>query len=109
MTEDENIRSHEERQISTFKHKPVERVVWQPRFSDWYYQNHIPQLKKSMSEEEIAKFNLRCPDLPKDIFGMEHSEIFQYLSASARYIEEIYPMLGLFYWVKGKELNIEHK
>jgi hypothetical protein len=37
------IRSFEDRELVTFRQEPIERIVWQPRFSDWYYKNHIHQ------------------------------------------------------------------
>ena len=103
------IRSFEERQIATFKHQPVERIVWQPRFSDWYLQNHIAKLKPELSDQELSKFHFHCPDLPKEIFGMARDEIYDYLNASPRYIGECWSGLQLFYATEDKESDIKHK
>jgi hypothetical protein len=99
------------RQKATFQHKPVERIVWQPRFSDWYHQNHVLQLRKDMSADQIAKLVTKCPDLPKDIYGMEPWEIYDYLDASPRYPGECWGGMGFFY-DKGNtdaDAKIEHK
>ncbi|MFX0099873.1 MAG: uroporphyrinogen decarboxylase family protein [Candidatus Hodarchaeota archaeon] len=106
---DDGIRSFEERQKATFEHKSVERIVWQPRFSDWYGKNCIHQLRPSMSPEELAKFNLKCPDLPKAIFGMDHVEVYDYLNASPRYPGECWPGMGFFYSKPNPDAEITRK
>lgn len=99
------VRSFAERQDATFAYKPVERIVWQPRFSDWYHQNHIFQLKKS----EYPRKDLKCPDLDQAVYGMELHEIYEYLDASPRYPGECWPMLGCFAHKQERHPEIEHK
>ncbi len=108
-SEEIGIRTFEERQISTFKGEKVERIVWQPRFSDWYRINKIHKLKPNMSEEKLNNLNLKCTDLPREVFGLELAEVYDYLEASARYIYEIFPILNLFHKKKDRDANIEHK
>lgn len=109
LNDKDKVRTFEERQLATFQHEPLEQIVWQPRFSDWYAQNHIYELKKTMNEEELAKYNLRCTDLPRDIFGMEHVEIYDYLNASPRYPGECWPSMGFFSIVPNPNAEIGHK
>jgi hypothetical protein len=104
-----SVRTFEERQISTFRHEKVERIVWQPRFSDWYVQNHVRQLKKGMSPEEVASLVTKCPDLPPDVYGLEQWEIYDFLNASPRYMGECWPGLGFFYDRPDPDANIKHE
>nr|MDO8118057.1 hypothetical protein [Candidatus Sigynarchaeota archaeon] len=103
------IRTFEERQIATFKHEPVERVVWQPRFSDWYHQNHIHALKPSISDADYAKQGFKCPDLPREVFGMEPWEIYDFLNASPRYPGECWGGMGFFSTRGNPNAGIKHE
>ncbi len=103
-----DIRTFEERQLATFKHEPVERIVWQPRFSDWYIQNHIYQLRPDMNPKQLASYNLKCPDLPTEIYGMELVEIYDYLEASPRYPGECWPSMGFFGTKSNPDADIQH-
>jgi hypothetical protein len=87
----------------------VERIVWQPRFSDFYHQNHIYELKKGMTLKDVAKFNIKCSDLPPEIYGMEHVEIYDYLNASPRYPGECWPSMGFFGHTPNPNPDIQHK
>ena len=102
------IRTFEERQIATFKHGQVERIVWQPRFSDWYHQNNIIRLRKGMVQGDSGQFRLKCPDLPENIFGMEQSEIYEYINASPRYPGECWPGMGFFFTKNNPDVEIKH-
>jgi hypothetical protein len=103
------MKSFVERQDDTFAHKNVEQIVWQPRFSDWYHQNHIHQLRRSMTPEEIKRLAPKCPDLPPEIYGMELDEVYRYLNASARYPGEIFPGVGFFDYIGNPDANIKHE
>ncbi len=104
-----SIRTFEERERATFRHESVERIVWQPRFSDWYRQNHIHQLRKDMPPVKIAELAPMCPDLPPEIFGMEHVEVYDFLNASPRYPGECWPGIGFFYTKGNPDAKIDHK
>ena len=103
------IRSFEQRELATFRHEPVERIVWQPRFSDWYRKNNIHQLKRDMPLERIAELAPKCPDLPPDIYGMEEVEVYDYLNASPRYPGECWPSMGFFGTTGNPNAQIEHR
>ncbi|HMF34744.1 MAG TPA: hypothetical protein VKK79_25200 [Candidatus Lokiarchaeia archaeon] len=103
------IRSFEERELATFRHEPVERIVWQPRFSDWYRQNHIHELRRDMPSERIAELASKCPDLPPDVYGMEEVEIYDFLNASPRYPGECWPSMGFFYTKGNPDADIQHE
>ncbi|MHA1997385.1 MAG: hypothetical protein ACTSU9_04645 [Promethearchaeota archaeon] len=103
------IRSFAERQDSTFKHENVERIVWQPRFSDWYWQNHINRLHPGIPDEKLATFDFKCPDLDRQIFGMEQWEIYDYLGASPRYPGECWPGMFFFYQEANPDADIVEK
>lgn len=108
MTQNEiGIRSFVERQNATFRHERVERIVWQPRFSDWYAQNHIHNLRRDMTPEQIKTLAFRCPDLPKEVYGMELDEIYDYLHASPRYPGECWPTIGFFQISGNPDAQIE--
>ncbi len=97
------------RQKATFRHESVEHIVWQPRFSDWYHQNHIIQLHKDMSPDQAAKLATKCPDLPREVYGMEQWEVYDYLDASPRYPGECWPGMGFFYDKGNPAADIKHK
>lgn len=104
-----DVRTFEERQKATFRHEPVERIVWQPRFSDWYGQNHVFQLQRDMPPEKISALVSKCPDLPEDIYGMEAWEIYDFLNASPRYPGECWPGMFFFYDKGNPDVKIEHQ
>ncbi len=103
------MRTFEERQRATFRHDPVERIVWQPRFSDWYRQNHIHQLRKDMPPAKIAELAPKCPDLPSEIYGMEEVEVYDFLNASPRYPGECWPGIGFFWTMGNPAADIKHE
>jgi hypothetical protein len=103
------MKTFEKRQIDTFRHKKVDKIVWQPRFSDWYGQNHIHQLRKGMAPDQIKKLAPKCPDLPPEIYGMEHVEVYDYLNASPRYPGECWPSMGFFGTLHNPDAKIEHR
>jgi hypothetical protein len=108
MTQQSEVRTFEQRQIATFRHQTVERIVWQPRFSDWYRQNHIYSLRRWMSPKRIAKLAPKCPDLPREIYGMKRVQIYDYLEASPRYQGECWP-IGFFSPIPNLDLHIKHR
>jgi hypothetical protein len=97
-----------ERQDRTFRHQPVDKIVWQPRFSDWYRQNHIIKLRRSMTPDQIATFQLKCPDLPPDVYGLELDEVYDYLDASPRYPGECWPGISFFHTEGNPDADIKH-
>ncbi|HME51579.1 MAG TPA: hypothetical protein VKM55_05135 [Candidatus Lokiarchaeia archaeon] len=104
-----DVRTFEERQKATFRHEPVERIVWQPRFGDWYYQNNILKLRRGMSADQVAGLVRKCPDLPEAIYGMEPWEIYDFLNASPRYTGECWGGMGFFFTKSNPDVKIEHK
>lgn len=97
------MKTFEQRQLATFKGEPVETVVWQPRFSDWYSQNNIKNLKPADLEPGRK---IKCPDLPVEILGMEHWEIYDYLDASPRYPSECWPGMGFFHAIPAESSDV---
>lgn len=101
-------RTFEDRQIKTFKHEPVDKIVWQPRFSDWYNQNHVLQLRRDMDPGRVAALAARCPDLPPAIYGMEEWEVYDHLDASPRYPGECWRGMGFFHAIPAPDAGITH-
>ncbi|GAB4317092.1 MAG: hypothetical protein Kow0069_19630 [Promethearchaeota archaeon] len=104
-----DVRSFVERQEATFRHEPVERVVWQPRFSDWYAKNHVYQLRRDMAAEQVAELAPHCPDLPPEVYGMEHVEVYDHLNASPRYPGECWPGMNFFSPVADPSADLRHR
>jgi hypothetical protein len=88
-----------DRILNTFGHKPIDKIVWQPRIMYWYNGNHIHGLNKSIYTEEIAKF------VPENYLGMEITDIYDDLQASIRYPTETL-LLPIFYSQTKKDSQI---
>ncbi|MHA1371274.1 MAG: hypothetical protein ACTSWN_13710 [Promethearchaeota archaeon] len=101
--------SFKNRTRDTFRKKSIEKIVWQPRFSDWYNQNRIISLKKDHCQSQTCANELKCPDIPENIFGMEPVEIYDYLNASPRYPGECWPGMHFFDNEPDPDAEIKHK
>jgi hypothetical protein len=81
---------------------------------DFYRVNKIKKLQKGLKSDQNEQFDLKCPDLPLEIYGMEQQEIYEFLDASPRnFAEFIYYTkwipLRLFSKVKNPDADIVHK
>ena len=72
--------------LRTFEHKPIDRIVWQPRIMYWYFSNQIHNLTP-------AKYHKVEQFVPKEYIGKTIKEIYQDLNASIRYPTETFGLL----------------
>jgi len=87
--------------LHIFEHKPIDRIVWQPRIMYWYFSNQVDRLtpEKYQSVEQFV---------PKEYIGKSIKEIYKDLNASIRYPEETFGFV-LFNEVKKANHQIRIK
>ena len=87
-----------EKIIRTFEHKPIDRVIWQPRIMYWYRNNKIRRLKP-WNYKKVAQF------VPKEYRGASITQIYDDLQASIRYNTETLH-IPIFYqmWKVGSRI-----
>ena len=64
--------------LRTFEHKPIDRIVWQPRIMYWYQNNRIQSLS-------YAKYPAVEEFVPKEYLGKSVKEIYKDIKGSIRY------------------------
>ena len=81
--------------LRTLEHKPIDRIVWQPRIMYWYFSNQIHRLtpEKYQSFEQFV---------PKEYIGKSIKEVYKDINASIRYPEETF---GFVLFNEVKKVN----
>ena len=69
--------------LRTFEHKPIDRIVWQPRIMYWYFSNQIHRLTPE-KYQRVEQF------VPKEYIGKSIKEVYKDINASIRYPEETF-------------------
>ena len=82
-----------EKIIRTFEHKPIDKVIWQPRIMYWYRSNKIRTLK-------FRNYTIFEDFVPKQYRGAKITDIYDDLGASIRYNTETF--LVPFFYMKWK-------
>jgi hypothetical protein len=87
-----------EKIIRTFEHKPIDKVVWQPRIMYWYRSNKIRSLR-FRNYQKVAEF------VPIRYRGAKITDIYDDLGASIRYNTESL-RIPIFYqkWKIGSKI-----
>jgi hypothetical protein len=87
-----------EKIIRTFEHKPIDKVIFQPRIRYWYKNNKIPTLK-------IRNYQKFAEWVPEEYRGKKITHIYDDLNASIRYHLEAFPYPVLFpKWKLGSRI-----
>ncbi|TFG25455.1 MAG: hypothetical protein EU529_01070 [Promethearchaeota archaeon] len=81
--------------LHIFEHKPIDRIIWQPRIMYWYFSNQVDRLtpEKYQSVEQFV---------PKEYIGKSIKEVYKDINASIRYPEETF---GFVLFNEGKKAN----
>lgn len=87
--------------LRTFEHKPIDRIVWQPRIMYWYFSNQVHRLTLE-KYQSVEKF------VPKEYIGKSIKEVYKDINASIRYPEETFGFV-LFNEVKKANHQITIK
>lgn len=88
-----------DRILRTYEHKPIDKVVWQPRIMYYYNKNKIIQLNQKNYTPEIQKY------VPESFVGKEILQIYDEIRASIRYPAETLAM-PIFYNQKTADAQI---
>ena len=83
-----DLRPFDERIRATFRGETMEKVVWQPRFPDWYDHNHIWKLTEQ-NHDQLTK-----TQIPKEFWGADPLGCYDLFQGCPRYFGEGWPGLG---------------
>ena len=87
--------------LRTFEHKPIDRIVWQPRIMYWYQNNRIQSLS-------YAKYPAVEEFVPKEYLGKSVKEIYKDIKGSIRYPQETFGFT-LFHSIRKPNHQIKTK
>jgi len=72
--------------LRTFEHKPIDRIVWQPRIMYWYNSNQVYRLTPE-KYQKVEEF------VPKEYIGKSIKEVYKDINASIRYPLETFGLV----------------
>ena len=72
--------------LRTFQHKPIDRIVWQPRIMYWYNSNQVYRLTPE-KYQKVEEF------VPKEYIGKSIKEVYKDINASIRYPLETFGLV----------------
>ena len=73
---------------AAFRGEKTDRIVWQPRFPDWYDHNHIWGLNETNYKSSTKT------EIPREFWGADLLDCYDLFDASPRYFGEGWPGLG---------------